>query len=394
MKLFNSLTQTKEYFEPLKRKQVLMYVCGITPYDTTHLGHAFLYIHFDVLFRYLNFRAFKVNYTQNVTDIDDSILEKAKELKTDWQSLGDFWTKQFLEDLDKLNVLRPTHFVKATDSITKIVEIIKKLVKEDLAYIKGGNVYYEVSKFPNYGKLSHFNRNQMLLIAGERGANIKDPNKRNQLDFILWQNSKIDEPSWDSPWGKGRPGWHIECSAMINQYLGDQIDIHGGGRDLIFPHHESEIAQSESFTKKSPLVKYWMHASMLMYQGEKMSKSLGNLVMVSDLLKKYDPNAIRLNLLSHHYRMPWEFDIKELEQATKFVGRIQKAISKLGPRGSTEKINYFNTKFNMAIEDDLDIPEALNVIKELLDKIDQGQDEQLKLTLKLLVSILGLKFIN
>src|SRR5258708_1303704 len=315
MKFFNTLSQKKEQFKPLNKHQVLMYVCGITPYDTTHLGHAFTYVFFDVVRRYLEYKGFEVNYTQNVTDIDDDILRKAKEEGKDWQELGRVWTKRYLADMKKLNVLQPTNFVKATDSIPQMIEIIQTLLDKGFAYKSGGNIYFEVPKFPKYGQLSKLSRAQMIKLSKERGADPNDPNKKDPLDFILWQSSKPGEPSWFALFGKGKPGWHIECSAMIYQYLGAQIDIHGGGADLIYPHHESEIAQSESYTGKSPFVQTWMHIAMLKYQGEKMSKSLGNLVLVKDLLQKYSPNALRWLLLSHHYRQEWEFKLKELDRA-------------------------------------------------------------------------------
>lgn len=358
MKIFNTYSQTKEEFKPFTAKKVLMYVCGVTPYDTTHLGHAATYLFFDTVKRYLEYRGFEVNYTQNVTDVDDSILQKAREVEKDWQALGDFWVKRLLEDLDALNVARPTHFVKASDSIAKIVEIVQKLIEKDSAYEKNGNVYFKIAEFPNYGQLSKFNHDQMLLISKERGANPDDPNKKDPLDFILWQKSLPDEPSWDSPWGKGRPGWHIECSAMINEYLGDQIDIHGGGRDLVFPHHESEIAQSETFTGVSPFVKYWMHIGMVMYQGEKMSKSLGNLILVKDLLKKYSPNAIRWLLLSHHYRTPWEYSEEEMEEAERKVTEVTKGAEVTEVSGESEVPDEFIS----AMEDDFDTPKALAII--------------------------------
>lgn len=397
MKLYNSLTQTKEEFIPLNKRIVTLYVCGITPYDTTHLGHAFTYVFFDVLVRYLTFRGYKVVYVQNVTDIDDDILKKAKEENKDWKELGDFWTERFLKEMRLLNVSPPTYYVKATNSLTSMIRIIKVLIEKDFAYEKNGNVYFEVNKFKNYGKLSGFNKNQMLKLLRERGGNPNDPLKKNPLDFLLWQHFKRKEPFWESPWGKGRPGWHIECSAMANQYLDDQIDpfgklrvngersrtidIHGGGRDLIYPHHESEIAQSESFTKKAPFVKYWLHTAMVMYQGEKMAKSLGNLVMISDLLKKYSPNAIRFLLLSHHYRSPWEFNEEELKSAEKSLLIIKKALkTKLKGQKSRESDKYFK-KFLTFMDDDLNTPQALMFIQSL--RIDA------QITVKNCLSILG-----
>lgn len=352
MQLFNSLSAKKEKFTPLSENNVSIYVCGITPYDTTHIGHAFLYIFFDVLVRYLKFKGYKVSYTQNVTDIDDDLLKRAKETGWNWKKLGDHWTKKFLEDLKTLNIAMPDTYVKATDAVPTIIEIIKNLLDKKLAYLKEGNVFFDISKFKGYGALSKYKREEMIKIAKERGGSPDDPLRDDPLDFTLWQSSKKGEPYWDSPWGRGRPGWHIECSAMIYETLGGQIDIHGGGYDLIFPHHESERAQSESFTGKSPFVRHWMHAAMLYFQGEKMSKSLGNLVMVSDLLKKYSADAIRFLLLSHHYREVWEFDYKELEEAEEIVnGLTSSRVNGLGSR-----INEFTD----LMDDDLNIPDALN----------------------------------
>lgn len=323
MMLYNSLTRKMQEFVPLQKNHVSIYVCGITPYDTTHLGHAFTYVWFDVLVRYLIFKGYKVTYTQNVTDIDDDILKRAKEKSKDWRQLGNFWTRRFLLDMSALNVLPPTNYVKATDGIGLMIDIIKVLLKKDYAYVRDGNVYYDVLRFKDFGLLSHFSNSQMLILFKERGGNPEDPLKKHPLDFVLWQRSNSGEPSWESPWGFGRPGWHIECSALIHKYLGDQIDIHGGGLDLIFPHHESEIAQSEIYTGKKPYVGLWMHTKMVLYMGEKMSKSLGNLVMISDLRKKFSANAIRWVLLSHHYREPWEFEKKDLYEAETYLATIK-----------------------------------------------------------------------
>lgn len=329
MRLFNSYSGQVEEFRTLKPKEVKMYVCGITPYDTTHLGHAFVYVTFDTLKRFLEFKGYTVTYTQNVTDIDDDLLKRAKSENRNWEELGHFWTLKFLNDLKLLNVKMPDFYIKATDSIPEIIEMIKVLLDKGFAYQSGGNVYFEAAKFPDYGKLSKFSREQMLPLLKERGGNPNDPNKKSPLDFILWQKSLPDEPYWESPWparnaspsdaggDNGRPGWHIECSAMIKKTLGDQIDIHGGGRDLIYPHHESELGQSESYSGKNPFVKYWWHSGMVSFRGEKMSKSLGNLVLVEDLLKNYSANSIRLMLLLKFYRKDWEYipDLMEKSHA-------------------------------------------------------------------------------
>jgi len=409
LRLYNSLTGKKDKFVPLESNKVKMYVCGITPYDTTHLGHAFTYVFFSTLVRYLKFRGYEVNYTQNVTDIDDDILKRAKEEKKDWKELGDFWTDKFLKDMKKLNVSLPTHYVKATGSITLMIRIIRVLIEKRLAYERNGNVYFEVGKIKSYGRLSKFNRNQMILISKERGGNPDDLLKKDPLDFLLWQRSppKADqplpenEPFWQSPWGKGRPAWHIECSAMINRFLGDQIDIHGGGRDLVFPHHESEIAQSESFTNKKPFVKYWMHTSMVLYQGEKMSKSLGNLIMVDSLLEDYTANEIRWLLLSHHYRKPWEFDYEDIVEVQKKVRSIMFKLrhsgnpsadgaSRIsyddGDSGQARMTSYEFRQFESLMDDDFNTPQVLNFILELSEK-PRAAPALLKC-----LSILGIEF--
>jgi len=381
MLLYNSFTQQKETVSFIDDNSVKLYVCGITPYDTTHLGHAFLYVFFDAYIRYLRFSGKEVIYTQNVTDIDNDILKRAKEEGRDWQELGQWWTDKFLTDLKNLNVEMPTHYVKATGSIDKIIEMTKGLIQKGHAYEKDGWVYFSVETFPEYGKLSHFTEKQMLLLAKERGGDPNDTRKKAPMDFVLWQPSAVGEPGWESPLGlpagrqgKGRPGWHIECSAMSNEFLGEQIDIHGGGRDLIFPHHESEIAQSESFTGKSPFVRYWMHAAMVMYQGEKMSKSLGNLVLVSDLLKIHSANAIRYTLLSHHYRTPWEFHEEELSESQEKLNTIQEALTMHA--STTEDSNETESvlsNFAESIENDADIPKALEIMLSLAKKFTSGE---------------------
>lgn len=361
MKLFNSYSGKVEDFHPLKQNEVRMYVCGITPYDTTHLGHAFVYVTFDALKRFLEFKGYNVTYTQNVTDIDDDLLARAKRDKKNWKKLGDFWTKRFLSDLKALKVKMPDHYIKATEAMDEIIEMVKALIEKGVAYEKNGHilgeaansVYFEVSKFPDYGKLSKYPEEEMLRLLKERGGDPKDKNKKAPLDFLLWQPSKPDEPSWDSPWGKGRPGWHIECSAMVEQTLGDQIDIHGGGFDLIYPHHESEIAQSESFTGKKPFVKYWMHIAMLSYQGEKMSKSLGNLVLVDQLLKKYSANAIRLLLLLNHYGTPWEYTEEKMKQAQEYIDQVENNLK--GVKSNSKGLK----DLLIDLEDDFNTPKAL-----------------------------------
>ena len=335
MKLYNSLTRKIETFKPVEPNKVRMYVCGITPYDTTHLGHAFTYIWFDVLVRYLRFKGYKVTYTQNVTDINDrdnDILKKAMEQNVPWQKLGDFWTKKFLGDMKALNWIMPDNYLKASKRIDSMIRIIELLLKNGFAYQVRGSVYFDIRKKSDFGKLSGFSKSKMLKIAKEFEEDVDNPDKKNPLDFTLWRASSINQPlhipSFESPFGPpaglGRPGWHIECSAMSLQGERSQtIDIHGGGVDLIFPHHEAEIAQSEAATGKIPFVKYWMHIALVSYKGKKMAKSLGNLVMVSDLLKKFSANAIRWVLLSHHYRDAFEFEENELYEAESSLARLK-----------------------------------------------------------------------
>ncbi|MEX2007850.1 MAG: cysteine--tRNA ligase [Candidatus Levyibacteriota bacterium] len=367
--LYNSLTRKKELFKPFKDNAVSIYVCGITPYDTTHLGHAFTYVHFDVLVRYLKFLGYKVNYVQNVTDIDDDILKKAKETGQDWKELGNYWTKQFLKDMKDLSVLPPDHYVKATNSIAMMIRIIRVFLESEHAYSRGGNVYFRVKKFKEYGKLSGYSYSQMVQLLKERGGDPSDPNKENPLDFILWQAKKEQEPFWKSPFGDGRPGWHIECCAMAYRYLGKQIDIHGGGFDLIFPHHESEIAQSESFTGKEPFSRYWMHTAMVKYEKEKMSKSLGNLIMIRNLLKKYSANAVRLAILSQHYRSQWSFKEKEVEAAEKTLSSIL-----LLPYSKKKPDLKKLSKFFSYLNDDLDTKSALGEVLRLAKKDTNASD--------------------
>lgn len=378
--LYNSLSKKKEVFNSLRKNNVSMYVCGITPYDTTHLGHAFLYMQFDVLVRYLQYLGYKVNYVQNVTDVDDDIFKKAKETKQNWKTLGNFWTKRFLTDMELLNIELPTHYVKATDSMPTMIKIIEKLLDKRYAYEKNGNIYFRITRAPEYGKLSKYSEKEMIKLLSERGGDPKDTNKENPLDFILWQKSLPGEPYWQAPFGKGRPGWHIECSAMINGYLGNQIDIHGGGFDLIFPHHESEIAQSESYSGKKPFVGYWMHAGMVYYKGEKMSKSLGNLVMIADLIKEYDANEIRFMLLNHNLTKPWEFKESEMEKARKsFKKLISLPYSEKKPRMGILK-NFFEY-----LDDSLDTSSAL---KEL---INLSKDSKNSAEIRAALYILGFK---
>ncbi len=325
MKLYNTLSKKVEIFLP-RGDEVSIYVCGITPYDTTHLGHAFTYTSVDILIRYLESKDLSVRYAQNVTDIDDDILRKAKEVGEDWLAVGNRWTMHYIEDMQALNVRAPDFYPRATDAIPEIVEWVQNLLEAGVAYESGGNVYYDVNAWSDFGELSAIPRSEMLPIANERGNHPDDPAKYNPLDFVLWQAMAPGEPSWESPWGPGRPGWHIECSTLSTKYLGETIDIHSGGADLCFPHHECEIAQVEPVTSEQPFVRYWMHTAMVYHDGDKMSKSLGNLVWVRELLKTYSPDALRLYMGKHHYREEWRYNEAELKVAEKEAKLIRKAL--------------------------------------------------------------------
>lgn len=396
MRLFNSLGQTTYPFTPRPGQPVTVYVCGITPYDTTHLGHAFLYITFDVLIRHMEAKGWPVVYVQNVTDIDDDILRKSREVGEDWIALGNRWTRRFLDDLRALNVRPPDEYVRATDEIAMILEINQKLIQDGMAYVRGGNIYFRVSRDPDYGKLSGYTQAEMIPILAERGGNPNDANKEHPLDFILWQTQAPDEPAWDSPWGPGRPGWHIECSAMSLRHLGAPLDIHGGGGDLLYPHHESEIAQSEHFTGHEPFSRFWVHCAMLRYQGEKMSKSLGNMVFARDLLREVSADAVRLALLSHHYRESWEYTDADLKQATALAARLRQASHDGGGTShrSLSSVHSattedFEQQFFAALDNDLDTPKAIDVLDRLASEVQSMHDSAE--TLRRLAAVLGLR---
>jgi len=368
-------------------------VCGVTPYDTTHLGHAFTYVSFDTLIRYLEYRGHPVKYVQNVTDIDDDVLRKARELGTSWDELGRRETARFLSDMDALNVRRPDVYAKATEEIPWIIEFAQKLLELDYAYVSAGCVYFAVKKDPQFGTLARAiglnDYQSMLNIANERGNFPDDDRKRDPLDFVLWQAQAAGEPAWPSPWGPGRPGWHIECSSMSIHYLGEQIDIHGGGADLTFPHHTCEIAQSEHYTGKTPFVRTWMHTGMVYQEGEKMSKSLGNLTLVSDLLKNYSPDTIRIVLQNHHYRHPWECFAEDLQSAAETVEHFQQVRSLVGQDPLGKDAMLYN-RFIAAMDDDLDTPTAILLLREAAEKVVATRDVDTGAEVLRLAHVLGL----
>jgi L-cysteine:1D-myo-inositol 2-amino-2-deoxy-alpha-D-glucopyranoside ligase len=366
MRLRNSLTGEKEVFTA-GDNHVSVYVCGVTPYDITHLGHAFTYTHFDVLVRYLRYLGYRVTYVQNLTDIDDDILRKAKELGQDWRALGEKNGDRFLEDMKWLGNLQPDVYPRATDVIPDIISLAQDLLKKGWAYENNGSVYFKVHSYKPFGQLSKLPEDKWLIIANERGNHPKDPNKQNPIDFVLWQSAKEGEPCWPSPWGMGRPGWHIECSAMSMKFLGRTIDIKGGGGDLIFPHHECSLAQCECATGE-PLARYWVHTGMVRYKGEKMSKSLGNMVFVKDL-KEIGPNATRLCLLNNHYGRTWEFDHEVKHKAVEQAALLQTVWRRQSGPGSRLDPEPYEERFHHALADNLDTPVALRIMQQLATDI-------------------------
>jgi cysteinyl-tRNA synthetase len=317
LQVYNTLTGKKEEFVPLEPGRVRMYVCGITVYDLCHIGHARSAIVFDVIYRYLLSLDYQVTYVRNFTDIDDKIIRRAAEEGKDYRAIADRYIRAFYEDMDRLGLLRPTLEPLATEHIAEMIEIVGKLVEKGAAYKAGTDVYFKVDRFEGYGKLS--GRDTEDMIAGARVE--VDENKINPLDFVLWKGSKPGEPAWESPWGPGRPGWHIECSAMASRYLGPTIDMHGGGKDLVFPHHENEIAQSE-MAFDAPFVRYWIHNGFVNINNEKMSKSLGNFLTIRDVLQDVHPESLRLFVISKHYRSPVDFSDETVAEAERGLERL------------------------------------------------------------------------
>jgi len=366
LRFYNRLTEKKEPFTA-RDNHAGIYVCGITPYDASHLGHAFTYVHFDVLIRYLRHLGYRVTYVQNLTDVDDDILQKAGERKTDWRTLGEQVADRFLEDMSWLGNLYPDVYPRSTDLIPEMIALARELIEKGWAYEKNGSVYFDVRSYRPFGQLSKLAEDRWLPVANERGNHPDDPGKRDPLDFVLWQAQKPGEPSWDSPWGEGRPGWHIECSAMAMTFLGKTIDIHGGGGDLIFPHHECSIAQSECATGQR-FARYWLHTAMVEYGDRKMSKSVGNMVFVKDL-RRLGSDAARLCILLHHYRKTWNFQDKDKREARDLamlfreVWRMQ---SGLGQRLDPEPCEQ---GFYEAMADDLDTAAALGWMERLAREI-------------------------
>ncbi len=371
IKIYNTLSSSKEDFVP-RGKPVTMYVCGVTPYAESHLGHAMFAIAFDVVRRYLKYRGYEVRYVRNITDVEDKIIDRANRLGIAPRDLAKSFADKFFEEMTQLNVDRPDVTPFATEEIPKMIEVIAGLMKDGHAYAARGSVYFRVQSMPDYGKLSHRTLDSMMA-----GARIEPgEEKEHPMDFALWKASKPGEPSWDSPWGSGRPGWHIECSAMSQRYLGEQIDIHGGGQDLIFPHHENEIAQSECFTGKKPFVKYWMHNGLLQLGSEKMSKSIGNLVSIRQVLEKHSPDAIRIFFLSSHYRSPLTYTEEAIDAAGKGAERLRVAATIESTDREPAKIDLTGLKdrFIDSMDDDFNAPQALSALFDLVRDMNRERD--------------------
>jgi cysteinyl-tRNA synthetase len=366
MKIYNTMTRTKEDLVPLSPGEIRMYSCGVTVYDLSHVGHARMMVVFDVIARYLRFAGYRVTFVRNFTDIEDKIIRRANQEGVTAREISERYIAAFGEDIRALGVEAPDVEPKATDHVSEMVELIERLEADGYAYVVEGDVYFEVRRFPGYGKLSGKNLDELMV-----GARVEvDERKRDPRDFALWKSAKPGEPSWPSPWGPGRPGWHIECSAMAMRYLSESFDIHGGGEDLIFPHHECEIAQAEAVTHK-PFARYWMHNGFVNLGKEKMSKSLGNTLTIRDIVKRHDPEALRLWILGTHYRHLLEWSEERVEEAAAALARLRRPIEHAAPYAATDtfgaaqsrpvpvEFSLFSRRFVEAMDDDFNTPAAL-----------------------------------
>lgn len=373
LKLFNSLSRQKETFEPLTPGQVKLYVCGVTIYDFCHIGHARTYVAFDVVVRYLRYLGYDVTFVRNITDVDDKIIQRAAQNNESIDALTTRFAAHMHEDFAALNLVEPDIEPRVTTHMDEIIELIETLVAKKHAYVSAdGDVLFDVSSYNEYGKLSRQNLDQL-----QSGARVSvDQGKQNPLDFVLWKQAKAGEPSWDSPWGAGRPGWHIECSAMNGKHLGKHFDIHGGGSDLMFPHHENEVAQS-CCAHDTPYVNYWMHSGMVQVNEEKMSKSLGNFFTIREVLARYDAETVRFFLLSGHYRSQLNYSEEHLEQARASLERLYTALRDLDPEQPLDAVRLeFDSRFKEALNDDFNVPEAMSVLFDVAREINRHRDSQ------------------
>ena len=393
MKLYNTLSGRVEEFVPADADEVKMYVCGVTPYSSTHVGHALSYVVFDTLRRYLEYKGYKVRHVQNFTDVDDKIIQRAQERGISEDELVEEFIGDYFDTMDALNIQRATEYPRATREIPRIIDAIAGLIDRGHAYPAAGDVYFRVTSKDDYGKLSHRTLDSMIA-----GARIQvDENKEHPMDFVLWKGAKSGEPSWESPWGPGRPGWHIECTAMSLEYLGEQLDIHGGGQDLVFPHHENEIAQSECYTGAKPFSRYWMHNGLLQLGADKMSKSLGNLVSVVEALERYSPDAMRLYFLSSHYRTPLAYSDDGAAAIERSLDRIRHALTPSNGSGPQVDSAPHRERFTTAMDDDLNTPQAVAALFDLARDINRGRDsghgvDDGQAALRELGGVLGLTF--
>ncbi len=394
LQIYNTFTHQKEPFKPLKEGEISLYVCGITVYDYCHIGHARVFVAFDVIVRFLRASGWKVKYVRNITDIDDKIIKRSLENKESMESLTARFIEAMHSDEKALNVLSPDEEPRATHHIQTIIDMVGKLVKNEIAYkIDNGDIYFQIDKYPNYGQLAHKDLDQ--LQAGARVDVVEQ--KRSSLDFVLWKKAKKDEPHWISPWGEGRPGWHIECSAMSTACLGDTFDIHGGGSDLVFPHHENERAQSECATGKK-FVNTWMHVGFVNVDKEKMSKSLNNFFTIRDVLAEYDSEIIRYFLIASHYRSPVNYSKELLEQAKNALARLYNALRGVDvTSGQLSKVAaIYQNRFFEAMNDDFNTPIAIAVLFDLVVALNNAKEKNspdtipLAITLKNLANVLGL----
>ena len=386
LQIYNSLTRSKERFVPLIPNKIGMYVCGITVYDLCHLGHARSMVCFDVIVRYLRYLGYDLTYVRNITDIDDKIIVRANERNVPINELTEFYIEAMNKDANALNILPPDKEPKATENIAEIISLIERLIEAKYAYLSdSGDVCFQVENFKGYGKLSH--KDLEGLLSGARVEVVKE--KRSPLDFVLWKKAKPTEPSWSSPWGEGRPGWHIECSAMAMEALGEQFDIHGGGLDLQFPHHENEIAQSEGVTGKN-FANYWIHTGMLQVNNEKMAKSTGNFLTIADVLKKHNSEIVRYFLLSSHYRSPLNYSEDNLVLAGRALMRLYQSIKDISITNEKDLDASWMEKYNAAMNDDFNTPVALSVLFQLSHEINKTKSATLAATLKYLGGTLGL----
>ena len=387
MLIYNSLTKKKEEFKPLQSGKIGIYTCGVTVYDLCHIGHARSIIAFDVVYRYFTYKGYEVTFVRNFTDIDDKIINKANQLGVPFNEVSEKYIKEYYVDINKLNIKKPTFEPKATEHIDEMIQFVKALIDKDFAYEVDGDVYYEVEKFKDYGKLSKKNIDE--LLAGAR-IDINEK-KKNPLDFALWKKSKENEPYWESPWGKGRPGWHLECSVMSMKYLGETFDIHGGGKDLIFPHHENEIAQSEAYSGK-PFAIYWLHNGFVNINKEKMSKSLGNFLTIREVVQRIHPDILRFFLLTSHYRSPIDFSEENIKNSANGYIRLNYSLEKLysilgneissdssineknltkAQRKLLNKLEETKESFFSAMDDDFNTAKAIGIIYDFLPHLNK-----------------------